>query len=245
MSAFEVKRERWAFRLASNLSGKAQKAYAALSPGEAGDYDRLKEAILRRYDITDESYRQRFRSGKRGRDESNRELVVRLNDLATKWLKSKETRNDVLDQIILEQFLKTLNDDVRVFVRERSPGTSEEAAKLADDYLQARKEDLASRESGKREGDKSGRRCLRCGRPGHLAKDCRVPVAGQPQKQEKTSDHSAGGRNEHPKQDLKDIECYNCHKRGHYSSNCPQNAMLCTERRVNCGVISGMKKQRL
>ena len=26
---------------------------------------------------------------------------------------------------------------------------------------------------------------------------------------------------------LKDIDCFNCHKKGHYSSNCPQNAMLC------------------
>lgn len=79
MTAFEVKREKWAYKLASSLSGKAQKAYAALSTAEAGDYNRLKEAILRRYDITDESYRQRFRSGKRGEDESNRELVARLN----------------------------------------------------------------------------------------------------------------------------------------------------------------------
>ena len=47
MIAFEVKRERWAFKLAPSLSGKAQKAYAALSVADAGDYDRLKEAILR------------------------------------------------------------------------------------------------------------------------------------------------------------------------------------------------------
>jgi site-specific recombinase len=41
MTAFEVKRERWAFRLAPSLSGKAQKAYAALSVADASVYDRL------------------------------------------------------------------------------------------------------------------------------------------------------------------------------------------------------------
>ena len=30
-----------------------------------------------------------------------------------------------------------------------------------------------------------------------------------------------------PKRDLKDIECYNCHQKGHYSSNCPKNALFC------------------
>ena len=132
MNAFEVKKEKWAFKLASHLSGKAQKAYAVLPTEEAGDYNLLKSAILRRYDNTDESYRQRFRGAKLNKEESNRELVVRLNDLATKWLQSKKSREEVLDQIILEQFLKTLADDVIVFVQERNPESSEEAAKLAD-----------------------------------------------------------------------------------------------------------------
>ena len=70
-------------KLASNLSGRAQKVYAALSVEEAGDYKRLKEAILSRYNITDESYRQWFRSGKRAKDEPNRELVVRLTGQAS------------------------------------------------------------------------------------------------------------------------------------------------------------------
>ena len=134
MTAFEIKYEKWAFKLASHLSGKAQQAYAALSVDDAGDFEKLKNAILRRYDITEESYRQRFRSTKRMGDESYRETVARLNDLAMKWLKTKETRAKVVDQIVLEQFLMSLTDEVRVFVRERSPGTSEEAAKLADDY---------------------------------------------------------------------------------------------------------------
>ena len=43
-----------------------QRAYAALAVADAGDYKRVKAAILRRYDITDDSYRRRFRAARAG-----------------------------------------------------------------------------------------------------------------------------------------------------------------------------------
>ena len=60
MTAYEVKKECWAFKLAANLVGRAQQAYAALSSVDAASYEKLKAAILQRYDITEESYKQRF-----------------------------------------------------------------------------------------------------------------------------------------------------------------------------------------
>ena len=59
MAANEVSRERWSFQLAPQLTGKAQQAYAAFPPEDAKSYDAVKEAILRRYDITEETYCQR------------------------------------------------------------------------------------------------------------------------------------------------------------------------------------------
>ena len=62
MRAYEVPEERWAVKLAPQLTGKAQQAYAAMGAEDAGEYTALKEAILRRYDISEETYRQRFRA---------------------------------------------------------------------------------------------------------------------------------------------------------------------------------------
>ena len=90
----------------------------------------------------------------------------------------KQARAEVVDMVILEQFLKTFPDNVRGFVRERSPASSEEAAKLADDYLLARKEEAAGKGAGlsRSNGDKSGGgHCHRCGKVGYLVKDCQVP----------------------------------------------------------------------
>ena len=58
MEAYEVDKSRWAFKLAPYLSGKVQQAYASLPSEEAAEYERVKDTILRRYDITEETYRQ-------------------------------------------------------------------------------------------------------------------------------------------------------------------------------------------
>ena len=92
MRAYEVKENRWAVKLAPQLTGKAQQAYAAMRAEDAGTYQLLKVAILRRYDISDETYRQRFReTAVKKEDETVSELAVRLDDLLQKWTKDCKT----------------------------------------------------------------------------------------------------------------------------------------------------------
>ena len=62
MEVYEIEKKRWAFKLAPQLSGQAQQAYASMDAEDSSDYEKLKEVILKRYDITDESYRRRFRT---------------------------------------------------------------------------------------------------------------------------------------------------------------------------------------
>ena len=93
----------------------------------------MKEAILRRYDVTEESYRQWFRAAKLKPGETNQELVARLRDLLDKWLQEWKTVAEIKDQMVLEQFLG----------RHASVCQGEEARneprsmQLADDYLAA------------------------------------------------------------------------------------------------------------
>ena len=82
----KLEQQHWAFKLAPHLTGKAQQAYAALSSEEAADYTKLKEAILHKYNITVDSYRQQFRSTFKKHTESYQELVIRLGHLVRKWL---------------------------------------------------------------------------------------------------------------------------------------------------------------
>ena len=67
------------------------------------------------------------------------EFVIRVRDLTEKWLKDRGNRQAVIDTVVKEQFVEVLPDDVRIWVKERKPRSSEEAGKLVEDYRQARK----------------------------------------------------------------------------------------------------------
>ena len=49
----EWKREDWATSLSALLTGRALEVYSRLSDRDAVNYDRLKETLLSRYDLTE------------------------------------------------------------------------------------------------------------------------------------------------------------------------------------------------
>ena len=87
MKVYEIDSARWAYKLAPQLTGRARQAYAALNPDEAQSYDAVKAAKLRQNNINEETYRKRFRSLKHKSGQAPTELVIRLSDLASEWVK--------------------------------------------------------------------------------------------------------------------------------------------------------------
>ena len=190
MAGYEIGQERWAYKLAPQLTGRAQQAFAAMDPARASDYKEVKAAILRRYDISEETYRRRFRAVVRKDGESYRELATRVQDLFEKWTRKCTTVGELRELLMLEQWLNALPHDARIWVIERETKTLAEAGKLADRYEQARRQ--LSPGASKGELGQSGevntkvevkkedsrppqevRRCHNCGMAGHFARDCR------------------------------------------------------------------------
>ena len=81
MNGYKIPEGRWAIQLVPQLSGKAQQAYASLSAEAAANYQEVKKAILRRYDVCEETYRQRFCSARKKEQETYTGLANRLGDL--------------------------------------------------------------------------------------------------------------------------------------------------------------------
>ena len=105
MRTYEIPEARWALKLAPQLTGPAQQAYAAMDQARATDYQAVKAAIFHRYEVTEETYHQQFRTMKRKNGEMQTELATCLKDSAKKWTKHCTNIEELLDVVVLKQFI--------------------------------------------------------------------------------------------------------------------------------------------
>ena len=220
MTVHRVDRTLWVVHLAPQLAGRAQQAYAALPSDTAGDYEEVKKAILRRCDISSETYRQRFRAERWKEQEAYSKHATRLQDLAKKWLSECDSVQKMLERVVLEQFLDTLPGDLRIWLCERKPTTVEQASSMADDYRSARQRkrfDGPKSDTTKKDGPgKDNRRCHICQQEGHIAANCK----------EKGKQPNDSGAKKERRRDQSERRCFNCHQRGHMARDCP-SALYC------------------
>ena len=68
------------------LTGKALDAYSRLPEHEARDYETVKDALLRRYNLTEDGFRMKFRQNTPERGESPQQFIVRLTNYRERWV---------------------------------------------------------------------------------------------------------------------------------------------------------------
>ncbi|XP_048345114.1 zinc finger and SCAN domain-containing protein 22-like [Sphaerodactylus townsendi] len=134
-------KEEWVARLLPALSGEAKQAYSRLDLRDREDYGKLKAAILRGDAVSREKKRQHFRHFCYLEAEGPRGTYSRLQELCRRWLKvERHSKEQILEFLILEQFLTILPPEVQNWVREREPETCSQAVALAEDFLQRKRE---------------------------------------------------------------------------------------------------------
>ena len=99
------KKDGWASKLSALLSGRALEVYSRLSEDAAKDYDRVKIALMKRYDLTEDGYRRKFRASKPEVDESPEQFIVRLDRYLLRWLELSNTARsfDGLKDLIVKE----------------------------------------------------------------------------------------------------------------------------------------------
>jgi hypothetical protein len=120
--------------LPASLNTRATKVYSRLTLGQCKDYDIVKREILSSFRLTGKAYLERFHAATRFSDEDHRLFLNRLQELQSYDMESKQldTFEKLRDDVLLQQFLSSLQPSVRHFVECRMPSTDAQAAEFAD-----------------------------------------------------------------------------------------------------------------
>ncbi|KAJ8050453.1 hypothetical protein HOLleu_03664 [Holothuria leucospilota] len=129
-------RDKWSILIQSNFTGKAQEVYSALSIEDSMDYDKVKKAILQAYELVPEAYRQKFRKYRKADTQTYVEFAYQKERHFDRWCASKKVSTfDALRQLMLvEEFKRCVNDDIKTHLEENKADKLSEVANLADQY---------------------------------------------------------------------------------------------------------------
>ena len=182
-------RDEWAVCLGPLLTGKGLQVFSSMPSEEALQYDVLKKELLKRYEMTEKGFRNKFRHTKPEQGET-----ARLQRYFNRWVDMSgcvKKYKALANLLIREQFVNTCSVEMALFIRERVPKNISEMVKLAEQYLEAHGMSLQERQKStkkpsghhqkskdpckteQKKTDKNEGRCYICHKKGHLAKDCR------------------------------------------------------------------------
>ena len=200
--------ESWVLLLQSVLVGKAQEIYGSLSVEQSSNYEHVKEAILKAYELVPEAYRQKFRNYLKYDSKTHVEFAREKENLFNRWCHSKEIGQDfkkLKQMVLLEEFKDKVRPDIRSHLDEQKVEELEKAAIMADDYALTHKMSSKS-------GNPQQKRYHGSGNRENISRNM-----DDRKRQGKSTENVGLVSKVEP---LKPISCGHCGKPGHIITNC-------------------------
>ena len=122
----------WATGLSALLQGKALDVYALMPKEDALNYDKLKVALLKRYELTEEGFKRKYKKCRPENGETFQQFTTRVKSYFTRWIDMAsigKSYEGLQDLILREQLTFICNRDLELFLREREPKSLEQASK--------------------------------------------------------------------------------------------------------------------
>ena len=201
-------KESWVLLLQSVLVGKAQEIYGSLSVEQSSNYEHVKEAILKAYELVPEAYRQKFRNYLKYDSKTHVEFAREKENLFNRWCHSKEIGQDfkkLKQMVLLEEFKDKVRPDIRSHLDEQKVEELEKAAIMADDYALTHKMSSKSGNPQQKKYHGSGNR-------ENISRNM-----DDRKRQGKSTENVGLVSKVEP---LKPISCGHCGKPGHIITNC-------------------------
>nr|XP_028576079.1 zinc finger protein with KRAB and SCAN domains 1-like [Podarcis muralis] len=131
----------WVAQSLPGLSREAQPVYGGSGHRERRSYGSVKEETPGDDTVSMEVRRQRFRCHRYQEAEGPREVCRQLQKLCHQWLRpERHSKEQILEAVVVEQFLTVLPQEIQNWVREHSPETCAQAVALSEDFLMRQRE---------------------------------------------------------------------------------------------------------
>ncbi|XP_076842798.1 uncharacterized protein LOC143487636 [Brachyhypopomus gauderio] len=187
-------KELWSLMLQCKLTGKAQEACSSLSLTQSIDYDMVKAAVLRAYELVPEAYRQNFRGLVKNPNQTYTDFAREKTLLFEKWCTASNvtTFEQLKELILIEEFKNCLPENVVIYLNEQKACNVAVAATSADEFVLTHKtvfspssrsrctppnrgvKSVTVTSSSPLEAARDTRQCFYCHAPGHVIVACPV-----------------------------------------------------------------------
>ena len=169
----------WAPYLSALLKGRALEVFVRLSKDDQSDYDQIKEALLTYFDLTERSFRKKFRDCRPEKAETFRQFSGRLASYLDKWFglaKVEKTYEAICDFLARDQLLDCCSHVLYMYLKPKPFKVLGELAHEADLFADAKagvpkgkqdnkRGDQAQPKVGPKQDQRPVVQCKICGNP--------------------------------------------------------------------------------